>query len=30
MLNCVRIQGFKCFQEAEIRFSHFDIRQTGV
>lgn len=25
MLNCVRIQGFKCFQEAEIRFSNFTL-----
>ena len=25
MLNCIRIQGFKCFQEAEIRFSNFTL-----
>lgn len=25
MLNCIRIHGFKCFQEAEIRFSNFTL-----
>lgn len=25
MLNCVKIQGFKCFQKAEIRFSNFTL-----
>ncbi len=25
MLNCIRIQGFKCFQEAEIGFSYFTL-----
>lgn len=25
MLNCIRINGFKCFQEAEIRFSNFTL-----
>ncbi|MDE7320986.1 MAG: ATP-binding protein, partial [Lachnospiraceae bacterium] len=25
MLNCMKIQGFKCFREAEIRFSDFTL-----
>lgn len=25
MLHCVKIQGFKCFREAEIRFSNFTL-----
>lgn len=25
MLNRIRIQGFKCFREAEIRFSDFTL-----
>lgn len=25
MLNCIKIQGFKCFQEAEIQFSNFTL-----
>ena len=25
MPNCIKIQGFKCFQEAEIQFSNFTL-----
>ena len=25
MLNCIKIQGFKCFREAEIHFSNFTL-----
>lgn len=25
MLNCIKIQGFKCFQETEIKFSNFTL-----
>lgn len=25
MLSCMKIQGFKCFREAEIRFSDFTL-----